>query len=362
MSPLVLLGWLSGWAAAGKRRPLPAMILPTPVATSPAAPRVSVVVPARNEAARLPGLLAALEKDKSLGADWELIVVDDGSTDGSADIARHAGARVMTTRPPLGWNGKPWACWVGAQAACGQTIVFLDADTRPAPGFVAALAANAQHLDGLVSVQPRHYVVRPYENLSAICNVVALMAGTATVYPGRAGWWRGPVGFGPAMALPAARYQSLGGHASVRRAIAEDLAIASVAFGHGLPVGAHTPGAGKCLIAYRMYPGGPRELLEGWTKNLAAGAGAIPVVRRALIATWVAGSALAALGAGRSLRPYVMFAFQMAVLMRRAGRFHPAAPLLYPAPLLAFGVFFARSAFRRLTRQGATWRGRRVNA
>jgi hypothetical protein len=62
----------------------------------------------------------------------------------------------------------------------------LDADTRPAPGFVAQLAGNAEHLDGLVSVQSRHYVVRPYENLSAICNVVALMAGTATVYPGRA--------------------------------------------------------------------------------------------------------------------------------------------------------------------------------
>jgi hypothetical protein len=58
------------------------------------------------------------------------------------------------------------------------------------------------------------------------------------------------------MALPAARYQSLGGHASVRRAIAEDLAIASVAFGHGLPAGAHTPGAGECLIKYRITPEG----------------------------------------------------------------------------------------------------------
>ncbi len=135
------------------------------------------------------------------------------------------GAVVLRTAPLSGWTGKSWACWEGARASRGDVLVFLDANTEPAPRFVARLAAAAVARDGLVTVQPTHRVERPYEHLSAVCNVVALMAGTGhTLPPGSPGrWWRGPVGFGPAMAVPRARYFDAGGHAGVRAAVVEEM-------------------------------------------------------------------------------------------------------------------------------------------
>jgi 4,4'-diaponeurosporenoate glycosyltransferase len=239
-------------------------------------------------------------------------------------------------------------------------LVFLDADTRPAPGFIAHMAALAHSLGGMVSVQPRHRTVRAYEQLSAVANVVALMSGTGTVQDGDRTWWQGPVGFGPAMAVPARQYRQAGGHQRVRDAIAEDLALASVIRAAGLPVAAYLPGRGPGAIDYRMYPLGLADLVEGWTKNLAAGARSVPPLRAAAIGLWVTSSAAAGLRATRSPFTYALFAVQMAVLMRRAGQFFAATSLCYPLPLAAFIVLFGLSGAGKLTGATVAWRGRRL--
>ncbi len=104
-------------------------------AAAPVCARISVIVPARDEAARLPRLLDSLAADAQ---PYEVLVVDDRSTDGTAAVARAAGATVVPAERPAGWSGKAYACWAGAQAAQGDLLVFLDADVEPAPGAVGA--------------------------------------------------------------------------------------------------------------------------------------------------------------------------------------------------------------------------------
>lgn len=113
---------------------------------------LSVVVPARDEEHRIGPCLRAVLADADVD---ELIVVDDGSRDGTARLARSMGAKVVAGEPPPdGWVGKQWALRQGVAAARGEVVVTLDADTRPAPGLFAALRAALDGRD-LVSAGPR---------------------------------------------------------------------------------------------------------------------------------------------------------------------------------------------------------------
>jgi 4,4'-diaponeurosporenoate glycosyltransferase len=355
MDALTATGWAAGWLAIGPTRRLPARRPGDP------SPTVSVVVPARNEATRLPRLLAALASEPVPSRADELIVVDDGSTDGTAALAGRAGATVMHTDPPTGWTGKSWACWQGAKAARGDVLVFLDADVQPSPGFVTRLAAAAATSQGMVSVQPTHRVEAGYEQLSAVCSTVALMSGTGRTQPSHRGfrWWRRPVAFGPAIAVPRTRYLEAGGHGQVASSLVDDMALAQALDRAGVPVAAYADG-GLGDLRYRMYPEGPRTLIEGWTKNLAAGAAHIPPVRAALVALWVAGGLRAALIAPNRPGSYALYMLQAAALFRRAGNFHPVAALGYPLPLTAFVLLAARSAAARVTGSPVRWRDRTV--
>jgi len=130
-------------AVARDRPPAPARLTP---------PRVSVVIPARDEEARLGPCLSALLADPDVA---EIVVVDDESRDGTARLAAELGAKVIAgAPPPEGWVGKQWALKQGVEAAGGDVVVTLDADTRPAPGLIGALTAALGEYD-LVSVGPR---------------------------------------------------------------------------------------------------------------------------------------------------------------------------------------------------------------
>lgn len=101
--------------------------------------RVSVIVPAHNEAGFIPRVLKAVIDQRPVGVELEVIVVDDGSTDGTAQAARGAGAEVLELG---GAGGNPAAARNrGAAAASGDPLVFLDSDCIPADGWLAALLA-----------------------------------------------------------------------------------------------------------------------------------------------------------------------------------------------------------------------------
>ena len=142
----MVIAWLQAGAAAvvlarlarGRRR-RPAL------APAPPARSVSVVIPARDEEDRIGPCLAGLAADPEVE---EVIVVDDRSSDGTAAVARAHGARVVAgAELPPGWVGKPWALQQGLEAARGEVVVSLDADTRPRPGLAGALVAALAEAD-----------------------------------------------------------------------------------------------------------------------------------------------------------------------------------------------------------------------
>ena len=339
---LFAVGWTVGWVLFWRSRPLPAMV--------PAVRRRrSIVVPARNEEANLPALLSSLAPQLSPGD--ECLVVDDGSTDATAAVAVAHGARVVAAPPlPDGWTGKAWACHTGASEATGGLLVFLDADVTLAPDTLDRLDA-ATTADCLVSVQPWHRTVRPFEQLSVFFNVTALMGSSGFTAFGRR--VRARVAFGPVLATTADGYRRVGGHAhpDVRRSLVEDIALRRLY----ADVALYT---GKGAATFRMYPDGVRSLIQGWTKNIATGFGSIAWWFGVAVVAWIwslAGSPFT------SPWLYAASAVQVWVLGWRAGRFGPITAALYPVLLLFFLVVFLRSLALTALRRPMRWRGRVVS-
>ena len=322
---------------------------------------VSVVVPARDEQASIGVLLG------SLPAGTDVVVVDDQSSDATADLAAAAGARVVPAgEPPEGWVGKSWACARGADATTGDVLVFADADVGFAEGALAAVVGEVDAAGGLVSVQPFHRPGRAVERFAQLFNIVGF-AGTDAGSPlGRIAGARGA--FGPVLATRRAHYRAVGGHAAVRGSIVEDMALADRYRAVGLPV---TVRAGRDDIWFRMYPDGLRQLVEGFTKNIAAGAGGVRRTTALLVVAWLTllvqasvapVRTLAAGGGGESAAAgglYLLVAAQVWWMGRRLGRFGTLTSLAFPVSTVLFLVVFTRSAWA-VARGSVRWRGRRV--
>ena len=357
---LLAVTWVIGWVLLWRVPRLPA------AATDAPDRRVSVVIPARKEAGRLPSLLAALGA-QTRPAD-EVLVVDDDSDDDTAAVADAAGVDVVAAPPlPDGWTGKTWACWNGAQRTTGDVLVFLDADTEPEPDLMGRLLEALDRRAGLLSVMPYHRMQRQYERLSAFFSVISLM-GVGAASARRSAPITGA--YGPCLACDRGEYDAAGGHEAIRGAVVDDVALAQQFRRVGLPV---RVAGGRSAISFRLYGGGLRDLVEGWSKNFASGAGSTPVLRFLLVFAWVIGVGTAAqapvreavAAAGGWSGPgvvlwigFVAFAVQLAVQLRPLGSYSWAA-LLYPIPLAAWFVIFFRSIV--LTARGQVrWKGRTV--
>ncbi|RVT97008.1 glycosyltransferase [Rhodovarius crocodyli] len=229
---------------------------------------VSILIPARNEAAHIGDCLAAAAGSRNV--DIEILVMDDASTDGTAGIvARHPQVRLLRAPAlPAGWTGKVHACARLAEAARGDWLLFVDADVRLAPDAAATLAAHAaERRLALVSGVPRQRIGSWGEALT-VPFINVLMLGYLP-FGGR-GRMRRP-GFaaacGQLLMLDAASYRAVGGHGAIRAVLHDGLALARLlrARGHRTEVVDGAP-----LASCRMYRGFA-EAWAGFAKNAHEG-------------------------------------------------------------------------------------------
>ncbi len=352
------IGWLLLWRAPR---------LTSDRACAPPPGRLSVIIPAFNEAGRISPLLESLQRQTL--PPTEVLVLDDGCTDDTVAVAQRLGAMVYASgQRPAGWNGKTWACWQGAQRSRGDLLVFLDADTWLADDGLQSLAQTQQRRGGLLSVQPYHVTRKPYEQLSAFFNIIAATAlNSFTPFGERSS----PGGaYGPCMLCARADYFAVGGHAAVCNETIEDIPLGQRFARAGLPVSNYL---GRGAVCFRMYPGGLGDLLQGHTKGFAYGALAIPIWMALLLSAWITGcfSSAANLIRGLISAPlapetlfrvglYCAYVVQVAWMLRRLGRFQFWVAPLYPIPLTFFGLVMLRSLVMTRLLGRVTWKGRTI--
>jgi len=236
------------------------------------APKVAVIVPARNEAANIGPCIRSLSAQQYPPDRLALIVVDDDSIDATAaivaDLARQDPRIVLCHTPPLppGWKGKVHACCVGAAAVPKDTqwLCFLDADMRADPRAIASAveAASARNLD-LLTLAPRHELGSFAERLMLPCGLY-LLGFYQDLEKVQAPESDQVVATGQFMLLRRAAYDAVGGHAPVCDAICEDVELALLMKRRGHRVLLMD---GNLLLSTRMYTGWS-TLWPGFAKNL----------------------------------------------------------------------------------------------
>lgn len=319
-------------------------------------PRISVLVPARDEADRIGPTLRSLQRLHGVA---EILVLDDESSDGTADLVTAAGLHVIRGGggPPPGWLGKPWACQRLAQAAHGEILIFLDADVQVQPQAARVAAGLLADLD-LVCPYPHQQLrgllqvlIQPLLQWSWL-SFLPLRLAERSAHPLLS------AGNGQFLAVRRDAYFAAGGHAAVRDQVLEDLALVRrfKATGHRVAMA-----DGTDLAECRMYAD-DSELVDGYTKSLhdAFGPGTA-----ALLGVLYLVPPLAALVARDPWTRRLGMAGYCAAV---AGRIAVARRMRQPVwasalhPLSIIALLGIRQRSVRARRRGTiTWRGRAID-
>ena len=336
-------------------------------------PRVSIIIPARNEEHNIKRLLDSVFK-QPFTAD-EVIVVDDASSDRTGEIAQARGATVIESKPlPPGWLGKTWACYQGAQKAKGEVFIFLDADTtfeenglqKIMETYMHALEQSNSMRNVVLSLAPYHRVKKWYEELSAMFNIIVLGSMNAFT-PFKAIKTTGL--FGPSLIVSRNNYFAVKGHESVKNRILENVFMASKFREKNITL--------KCLggrgsLSFRMYPGGIRDLINGWTKAFASGSAQTSLSALLPIIFWISGGFLISIFLVNSIiitqgivywvLLYTGFSLQMYWMLKRIGNFKIISAFLFPIHLIFYCVIFFRSLIFQKLRKSSPWKSREVTS
>lgn len=315
---------------------------------------ISVIVPARDEAERIGPLLDAVVGAPGVG---EVIVVDDQSSDATAELSRRAGATVLVgSRLPEGWAGKAWALQQGIEAATGDWVVALDADTRPHRNLPRAVVARAagDRVD-LLTVGGRFDCPTPASRWLHAAMLTTLVyrfgpPGTSPSTPERT------MANGQCMTFPRRPFLDAGAMAPVRDEIVEDIALAR-----------HLAAAGRRvefldaseLLTVRMFESF-EEVLQGWGRSLAL-PGVEPLRRQVIDLAVVLGAQalpIPRLLLGRGdLIDGVLALARIGTLVGTRRAYDRAGPAYWASPLA--DPLAAAAVVRGIVRRSRqTWRGR----
>lgn len=320
--------WISPALVAGRLRNTASLddVDDTPPSAK-LAPRVSVILPARNEAAHIASCVRSV-----LSTSWpnlELIVVDDHSTDHTAQLARDAAAgdlRFTLVRAPdlaPNWFGKQWACQAGQAQATGDLLLFIDADTRHAPDLISrTVRLRAERGVELMSVAGRQLMETIWERAvqPSIFTLILTRYGSGAAME-RATTASDVIANGQCFMLSRKAYDAIGGHFAVRDFVAEDVMMAQAIWTQGQRV---SLALGVQQLRVRMYDG-LGALVQGWGKNVYAGG------RFAM-----RGGAV-----GRAIYPLVLLTFPLGMLLPFVVLFASVVALMLGQPWAMRGLIWS---------------------
>lgn len=331
--------------------------------------RISIIIPARDEEENITTLLQSITQQDL--KPHETIVVDDGSTDQTTEMAKKHGASVIAAPSlPSGWKGKPWACQQGANYATGDWLLFLDADTRLQTTALSLLAATTEQGNGnhVTSVSPHHRIKKPYEELSAFFNLL-MVTGVNAFGLGK-GSQNNSALFGQCMLISKETYAQVGGHSRVKSYILENFHLARHLKSLGIQLNCYL---GKDVLSMRMFPSGFTELWNSWKKGFSSGAAQSAPRALILSSIWISGAMFAIVSSGITLFSdtlilkavaiitYMIYAIQSLFIFRKIGSFSPINALFFPISLLFYQTLFFVSILSKKRGKTTQWKGRDVS-
>jgi chlorobactene glucosyltransferase len=261
----------------------------TPPKEKPPLLRVSILIPARNEAAVIGQTIERLLRQSYPFI--ELLVLDDNSTDDTAVLIQQAAqpdsrVRLLKGQPlPASWLGKNWACHQLAQAASGDLLIFTDADVGWQPAALAALVVQMeQEQADLLSIWPTQQTVTWGERLVVPLMALALLGYLPLPAAHHLPWSVFAAANGQCMAFRRRAYVAVSGHAAARHDVLEDVALARRIKQAGMRLRL-SDGAG--LVTCRMYCNWG-EVKDGFAKNILAGHGrSVPFLLLSTLGHWL---------------------------------------------------------------------------
>ena len=369
MKRLTTIGSLSAIAiAAHTAVNLNALRKPNVIAP-PIAERVSVLIPARNEAGNILRAVSSVLASRGV-PDLEVLVLDDGSTDETAVIVSGIDdprVRLITgtEEPPAGWLGTPWACRRLSLQACGSVLVFVDADVELSPDAIRASVGELR-ARGFAMVSPYplqiaeswlERLVQPIVTWSW-CAFLPLDWSQRSTRPSLS------AANGQFLVIDADAYEAIDGHSAVAAEVLEDIALMRALKSSGELTCTMD---GSAIATCRMYAN-TDEVVDGYAKSLWAGFGG-PVgslgINLFLLAAYVV-PPVAAISA-RSTRTRAMgtlgyaagVASRALVAHRTGARVWPDSAA-HPASILSFSALSAVS-WSRHVRGTNSWKGRSLS-
>jgi glycosyltransferase involved in cell wall biosynthesis len=339
----------------------------------PNSPRISAIVPARNEDAVIAACVESLAQQIEIA---EILVVNDQSTDGTAEIVRRLIPKfpqlrlLETTGLPPGWIGKNHAVWLGAQQATGDWLLFTDADAVHEKNSAAqALQIAAQSNAALVSFSPEQLMDTWYEK-ALIPFVYGRLSRNFSFDEINDPRDEAAAANGQFILIRRDAYNAVGGHASIAGEVLEDVALAKLVKRAGYPIWF---GSGKGFVQVRMYRSFS-AMWTGWRKNLYQLEGGRPaeVYKQLLVeCAFLLGPIVLI-----ALANYKWHRLDLAILLGlfflliihamhfqalRRSQFSPAfTGYLIPGSILYTAVLYA--SYRSHTRGKLEWKGREYPA
>ncbi|MBM3689124.1 MAG: glycosyltransferase [Actinobacteria bacterium] len=333
--------------------------------------RVSVLLPARDEANRITPTLRALLAQEGL-PNLEILVLDDGSTDGTGDVVRQVvgtDPRVKVIDgpddpPPPGWLGKSWACHRLSQEATGDVLVFVDADVDLTPRAIASTIHHMREagLD-LLSPYPRQVAVTPAERITQPLIVWSWVTALPIRITERSHYPSMAAAIGQFLVVDARAYRISGGHTAVADMIIEDVGVLRALKRHGFK---GAPADGSAVASCRMYESAD-DIYAGYTKSVWSvfqPAIAAYGLAGVMVGAYVAPPIFALVGPGRRTRMWGLTGYGAGVLgryvvARRTGEHVWPDVFAQPLSMAVFAGLIVES-IRRHRAGTLTWRGRAI--